>query len=133
MVLTAYFVLSSGSGFLAAVIGGEYFRQFDTSVEVSVACFPTFVRTRGPTDTNFGKPRATATFDSSAAYDFEVPASNRGKLRRNFKIGGTGTTRLHRPRTNTFVRGEIRVHRFPRSTFVTIAIRPQEKAGYESQ
>jgi hypothetical protein len=51
----------------------------------------------GPTFTNFGKLRATATFDSSAAYDFEVPVRQSRRTRRNFKIGGTGTTRLRRP------------------------------------
>ena len=52
----------------------------------------------GPTFTNFGKPRQQQLFDSSAACDFEVPERNRGELSRNFKIDGTGTTRLRRPR-----------------------------------
>jgi hypothetical protein len=53
---------------------------------------------RGPSLTNFGKPRPTENFDSSAAYDFEVPKDRCGEIKKNFKIGGAGTTRLRRPR-----------------------------------
>ncbi len=80
----------------------QHRHQVETSVEASVARFPKFVRIRGSTFTNFGKLR-TAIFDSRAAYDFEVPVRNRGTLWRNFKIGGTGTTRLRRPLARTFV------------------------------
>jgi hypothetical protein len=73
-------------------------QELDASVEAPVACFPKFVRYSRPHFRELRKAEGNCNlFDSSAAYDFEVPERIRGKLCRNFKIGGAGTTRLRRP------------------------------------
>jgi hypothetical protein len=98
--------------------------RVDASVGASVAPFPKFVCYSRPTFTNFGKLGATAIFNSRAACDFEVPTRNRGKLWRNFKIGGAGTTRLCRPLKTRARLATESASTAPCPAFVAIASRP---------
>ena len=100
-------------GFLATIVSAmrKHCRQLDASVGTSVARFPKFVRNPRPHFHELRKASGNSNFDSSAAYDFEVPKRNRGELLRNFKIGGTGTTRLRRPLVSRTPCEETSVHR----------------------
>jgi hypothetical protein len=118
MVLTAYIVRAPvRPAFVSPSLAHHRGASLAPATRAPRARFPKLAHPCGEfLLASFGKQGARANLAFQCRLRFEVPVLDSRQSLQELQIGGTGPTRLCRPRANVNRRMTCRVHRIPRST-----------------